>query len=67
MSNPLSTDSLHKLLGIPLDTPLSIDEMCKRLKPALYPAPVLSIRLERFCNALINFTCRYSSKLYRTL
>ena len=54
MSNPLSTDSLHKLLGIPLDTPLSIDEMCKRLKPALYPAPVLSIRLERFCNALIN-------------
>lgn len=54
MSNPISPNALHKLLGIPLDTPLSIDEMCRRLKPVIYPAPVLSNRLEQFCHALIN-------------
>ncbi len=48
----ISSDSLHRLLGIPLDTPLGIDEMCKRLRPVLYPAPALSPRLERFCGAL---------------
>jgi hypothetical protein len=48
----ISSHSLHHLLGIPPDTPLSIDEMCKRLKPVLYPAPELSPRLERFCGAL---------------
>ncbi|MCX6177894.1 MAG: hypothetical protein NT163_00715 [Chlorobiales bacterium] len=53
MSNSISSGSLHKLLGIPLDTPLSIDEMCKRLKPVIYPAPILTIRLEKFCHALI--------------
>ena len=52
MSNSISYDSLHHLLGIPLDTPLEIDEMCKRLKPVIYPAPELSARLERFCRAL---------------
>ncbi len=52
MSNSISSDSLHHLLGIPLDTPLSIDEMCRRLKPVIYPAPELSPRLERFCQAL---------------
>ena len=41
------------MLGIPLDTPLSIDEMCKRLKPVIYPAPVLTNRLEQFCDALV--------------
>ena len=51
-SNRISSHSLHLLLGIPLDTPLGIDEMCKRLKPVLYPAPALSPRLERFCCAL---------------
>ena len=54
MSNSISSEALHKLLGIPLDTPLSIDEMCKRLKPVIYPAPVLSGRLELFCQALVN-------------
>ena len=52
MSNSISSDSLHHLLGIPHDTPLSIDEMCKRLKPVIYPAPELSERLECFCHAL---------------
>ena len=52
MSNSISSDSLHHLLGIPLDTPLEIEEMCKRLKPVIYPAPELSPRLERFCRAL---------------
>ena len=52
MSNSISSDSLHQLLGIPPDTPLGIDEMCKRLKPVIYPAPGLSPRLERFCRAL---------------
>ncbi len=50
--NSISSDSLHSLLGIPLDTPLGIDEMCKRLRPVLYLAPALSPRLERFCRAL---------------
>ncbi len=50
--NSISSDSLHRLLGIPLDTPLGIDEMCKRLRPVLYLAPELSPRLERFCFAL---------------
>ncbi|MEI7707998.1 MAG: hypothetical protein WCI90_06990 [Chlorobium sp.] len=54
MSNRISSDALHKVLGIPLDTPLCIDEMCKRLKPVIYPPPVLSDRLERFCHALVN-------------
>ena len=53
MSNSISSDALHKLIGIPLDTPLSIDKMCKRLKPVIYPAPVLSDRLEQFCHALV--------------
>ena len=52
MSNSITSDSLHHLLGIPLDTPLGIDEMCKRLQPVLYRAPELSPRLERFCCAL---------------
>ena len=53
MSNSISPDALHHLLGIPLDTPLGIDDMCGRLKPVLYPAPALSVRLEQFCNALV--------------
>ncbi len=53
-SNSISSDSLNLLLGIPLDTPLGIDEMCKRLRPVLYPAPGLSPRLERFCRSLSN-------------
>jgi hypothetical protein len=53
MSNSISSDSLHDLLGIPLDTPLSIDEMCRRMKPVIYPAPLLSLRLEQFCHALV--------------
>ncbi len=53
MSNSISSDSLHKLLGIPLDTPLTIDEMCCRMKPVIYPAPLLSLRLEKFCCALV--------------
>ncbi|MEI8186733.1 MAG: hypothetical protein WCG19_08550 [Chlorobiaceae bacterium] len=54
MSNSISSGALHQLLGIPLDTPLSIDEMCKRLKPVIYPAPVLSSRLEQFCHFLVS-------------
>jgi len=54
MSNCISSSSLHDLLRIPLDTPLGIDEMCGQLKPVLYPAPALSVRLEQFCNALVN-------------
>jgi hypothetical protein len=50
--NNISSDSLNQILGIPLDTPLGIDEMCKRLRPVIYPAPELSARLERFCHAL---------------
>jgi hypothetical protein len=53
MSNSINSSSLHDLLGIPLDTPLSIDEMCGRLHPVFYPAPALSVRLEQFCNALV--------------
>ncbi len=53
MSNSINSSSLHDLLGIPLDTPLSIDEMCGRLHPVLYPAPALSARLEQFCNTLV--------------
>ena len=53
MSNTISSGALHQLLGIPLDTPLSIDEMCRRLKPLIYPAPVLTSRLELFCRALV--------------
>jgi hypothetical protein len=53
MNNSINSSSLHDLLGIPLDTPLSIDEMCGRLHPVLYPAPALSVRLEQFCNALV--------------
>jgi hypothetical protein len=52
MSNSISSDSLHLLLGIPLDTALSIEEMCTRLKPVICPAPTLSARLESFCRAL---------------
>ncbi|NTV16402.1 MAG: hypothetical protein HGB09_03020 [Chlorobiaceae bacterium] len=52
MSNSISSYSLHHLLGIPLDTPLDIDEMCRRLKPVIYPAPELSPRLVRFCQVL---------------
>ena len=52
MSNTISSLSMHQLLGTPLDTPLSIDEMCKRLKPIIYPAPSLTIRLKNFCHAL---------------
>ena len=54
MSNRISPEALHKVLGIPLDTPLCIDAMCKRLKPVIYQPPVLSDRLERFCHALVN-------------
>ena len=54
MSNTISSGALHQLLGIPLDTPLSIDEMCRRLKPLIYPAPVLTRRLELFCRALVS-------------
>ncbi|TLU81503.1 MAG: hypothetical protein FDX21_11830 [Chlorobium sp.] len=54
MSNCISSGSLHDLLGIPLDTPLSIDEMCARMKPVIYPAPQLSLRLEQFCHALVS-------------
>jgi hypothetical protein len=50
--NSISSDSLHHLLGIPPDTPLGIEEMCKRLRPVMYPAPDLSPRLEGFCRAL---------------
>lgn len=50
--NSISSDSLYHLLGIPSDTPLRIEEMCKRLRPVIYPAPDLSPRLERFCSAL---------------
>ncbi len=53
MSNCISSGSLHDLLGIPLDTPLTIDEMCSRMKPLIYPAPQLSLRLEQFCHALV--------------
>jgi len=53
MSNSITPLSLHKLLGIPVDTPLSIDEMCKRLKPVIYPAPDLTSRLQQFCLALV--------------
>ncbi len=53
MSNSISSGFLHDLLGIPLDTPMSIEEMCGRLRPVLYPAPALSLRLEQFCIALV--------------
>jgi len=53
MSNSITPLSLHQLLGIPVDTPLSIDEMCKRLKPVIYPAPDLTSRLQQFCLALV--------------
>ncbi len=53
MNNSISSGSLYNLLGIPLDTPLSIGDMCGRLKPVFYPAPALSARLEQFCNALV--------------
>ncbi len=53
MSNTLTSSSLNQLLGIPLDTPLTLDEMCKRLKPVIYPAPVLSGRLDQFCGTLL--------------
>jgi len=53
MSNSISSGSLHNLLGIPLDTPLSIEGMCGRLKPVFYPAPALSARLEQFCSLLV--------------
>jgi len=51
--NSISSVSLHHLLGIPRDTPLDIDGMCRRLKPVIYPAPVLTERLELFCRALV--------------
>jgi hypothetical protein len=50
----ISSDSLHHLLGIPAETPLSIDGMCRKIKPVIYPAPNLSIRLEQFCDALVS-------------
>ena len=53
MSNSISSGSLHDLLGIPLGTPLTIDEMCLHIKPVIYPAPLLSVRLEQFCHALV--------------
>ncbi|MBV5319695.1 MAG: hypothetical protein JZU72_01865 [Chlorobium phaeobacteroides] len=52
MNHRITTSSLNQLLGIPRDTPLHLDEMCKRLRPVLYPAPAISDRLERFCQAL---------------
>ncbi|NTW63467.1 MAG: hypothetical protein HGA46_05115 [Chlorobiaceae bacterium] len=52
MNHSITTDSLNQLLGIPKETPLHLDEMCKQLRPILYPAPVISERLERFCHAL---------------
>jgi len=53
MRNSISLSSLHHLLGIPLNTPLGIEEMCNRLQPVYYPAPELSPRLEQFCRALV--------------
>ena len=53
MSKTISSGALNQLLGISPDTPLSIDEMCRRLKPLIYPAPVITSRLELFCRALV--------------
>jgi hypothetical protein len=53
MNKSISSSSLNQLLGIPVETPLGIDGMCSRIKPVLYPAPALSIRLEQFCRALV--------------
>ena len=53
MTQSISSGSLHNLLGIPPDTPLTIDEMCRTIKPVLYPAPQLSLRLTQFCSALV--------------
>jgi len=52
MSNSISPASLHHLLGIALETPLSIEAMCANLRCVLYPAFSLTGRLERFCSAL---------------
>ncbi len=52
MSNALTTGSLHRLLGIAPDTPMSIEAMCRRLRPVIYPVPDLSPRLEEFCLSL---------------
>jgi hypothetical protein len=54
MSNCISSSSLNHLLGIPVNTPLSIDGMCRKIKPVIYPAPTLSMRLEQFCRTLVS-------------
>lgn len=53
ISSPISPTTLHHLLDIPLTTPLTLEAMCRNLRPIYYPAPHLSPRLERFSLALV--------------
>ncbi|MEI8032456.1 MAG: hypothetical protein WCH05_03830 [Chlorobiaceae bacterium] len=52
MRTSITSSSLHQLLGISPQTPLSIDGMIRKIRPAIYPAPLLTPRLTAFCNAL---------------
>jgi len=53
-NNTISSTTLHTLLGISADTALSIDGMCRKIRPVIYPAPQLPIRLEAFCRELVS-------------
>ncbi len=53
MSNSINSRARHYLLGIPSDTPLGIEGMCRRLRATIYPAPALTARLTQFCQALL--------------
>ncbi|TLU88516.1 MAG: hypothetical protein FDX30_00350 [Chlorobium sp.] len=48
----ISSKALNNLLGIHPETPLDLDGMCRKLRPVIYPAPLLTERLERFCSNL---------------
>ncbi|WP_076792693.1 hypothetical protein [Chlorobium sp. KB01] len=50
----ISAGTLHQFLGIPAETPLSIEGMCRKIRPVIYPAPLLPVRLEQFCLALVS-------------
>lgn len=52
MTCSISSDELHRIIGIPADTPLSLEGMCRRLRPRILPPPEPTPRLERFCQAL---------------
>jgi hypothetical protein len=66
MSNRISPAVLHRILGIPESTPLSLDDMCRTLSVTVHPSPEISPRLLRFTASLTNVLMQLGVSILET-